>query len=899
MKRRVLNIVVGLYLALIFINTAITAYYTMSSLNTTSLERASDPGWKVEFLRDRAILHSIKGGGPADGVLRAGDEIVAINGKRMYNGFEASMMIQRMPSGSSYEITIRRDGILHNYTLITDSIPPLGLVLVILRPLLTLVIPAILLFSSLALFLFKSDDKLAMLLSLVFSSFVGMTNFGIYHVQLKWLAVILAVSCSISMIFYPLFFHFFLLFPDPRGSLSPLLKRFQKFEWYQYIPYLLYILPFFIVTYISLIIVPERLKDWQSSYPWTDNVLEGITISYIVGGLVSLLVNYQKANRPLRRKMRVVVAGSLAGTMPLLLVIASVLLYPWYPVSRLFVIWLFTLSLILFPLFPLSFLYAIVRHQVIPVRIIIRRSLRYLFVRQGSILLELSVVGVVITLLLKYVFAPMQIGLLAGGVISGAVAIAAWQITQWLHHKIIAPAIDRAFFRRTYNAQMILSELSQALRVMSDWREETLVFVSMKIQEALQTENVTIFLRDEKSGDYNCAVATHYSDHGQIAVATFPDLKLQRGSLMMQRLAESSRPLPIDLDDHDPNTLALALQESDTSVQIRSSLILPVATKDQLVGVVSLGPRLGDLPFSREDRELLRAVAAQLSFAIENAQLVRLKAEEERMRRELEFASEVQRRLFPQHPPQLSQIELCGVCHPARDVGGDYYDFLELGDGQLGIAVADVSGKGISAALLMSVIQASLRAQAPKAANGQMTELIASMNRLLCESTGANNYATFFYALLDWKARRLTYVNAGHNPPILIRAGARASAVSAVNGVISENGSVSSLLSLSENHVSLLTTGGPVIGLLENCAYENCVIDLSSGDVLVAYTDGLSEARNPEGEEFGEERLTQLVSAISGLSADEMRERIIENVRDWQQDAPQHDDMTMVIVKVK
>ncbi|MBO0800840.1 MAG: serine/threonine-protein phosphatase, partial [Blastocatellia bacterium] len=197
-----------------------------------------------------------------------------------------------------------------------------------------------------------------------------------------------------------------------------------------------------------------------------------------------------------------------------------------------------------------------------------------------------------------------------------------------------------------------------------------------------------------------------------------------------------------------------------------------------------------------------------------------------------------------------------------------------------------------------------LRAQAPKA-NGQMTELIASMNRLLCESTGANNYATFFYATLDWRTRRLTYVNAGHNPPLLIRPGARSNVAGALNGgAQSNNGSVS--VSLARAHVShsreaisLLTTGGPVIGLLENCVYEHSTIELRSGDVLVAYTDGLSDARNPEGEEFGEDRLVQMIVDHAELPVHEMRDRIFSNIHSWQRGEPQFDDMTMVIVKVK
>jgi sigma-B regulation protein RsbU (phosphoserine phosphatase) len=941
MKRRVLNIFVGLYFSLMFVNAAVGAYQTMRSLN--SYHKASDPGWRVEPWSGRMRVRAIDSDGPSGSQLRIGDEIVSINSKPLDSPYNVLKPFERIPPGSTYNITVRRDGQLLDFTLKTRPFPG---VLLAIGPMMRMVIPGIFLFSGLALFLFRSEDKLALLLTLMFSALSGTFSRSPGTDVWQWLTVILTFALYFGTFFFPIFLHFFLLFPDPKGQLSPLLRRFPNIQWYLYIPYLLLIFSSTGIWFILFLFDPGRVDGQWPKFPWIWPLWEGVTIAYLIGGLISLLVNYREAGHTLRRKMRVVVAGSLAGfLLPILLLSGVQFLNRLFSVGETLLTWALVVAILSFPLFPLSILYAIFRHQVIPVRIIIRRGLRHLFVRQGSILLELIVVGIVLTLLLKYVFARMQIGHLAVGILSGAVAIAAWQVTQWLHYKVIAPAIDRAFFRRAYNAQMILSELSQALRVMSDWREERLAFVSMKIQQALQTDNVTIFLRDEKSGDYSSAVSSYYTEQGQISVASLPDLKLPRDAFVLQRLAESPRPLTVDFDD--PNSWAFALaaaegavdeapyqqnetpmpirsaetqvshhssswwQESKTLRQIRSALILPVATKDQLIGAISLGQRLGDLPFSREDRELLMAVAVQLSFAIENAQLVRHKVEEERMRRELEFASEVQRRLFPQCPPQIAQLELCGVCYPARDVGGDYYDFLELGNGELGIAVADVSGKGISAALLMSVIQASLRAQAPQI-NGQMTELIASMNRLLCESTGANHYATFFYAQLDWSARRLTYVNAGHNPPILVRAGAKADSLSlsnvaqAVNSLKSENGAefgrlsrAKALASPSKEMISYLTVGGPVIGLLENCVYRNSTIELGSGDVLVAYTDGLSEARNLEGEEFGEERLTQIVVDNADLPANEMREQIIASIRNWQHAAPQHDDMTMVIVKVK
>src|SRR5439155_10439517 len=195
-------------------------------------------------------------------------------------------------------------------------------------------------------------------------------------------------------------------------------------------------------------------------------------------------------------------------------------------------------------------------------------------------------------------------------------------------------------------------------------------------------------------------------------------------------------------------------------------------------------------------------------------------------------------------------------------------------------------------ALLMSTVQASLRSQA-LLVNVQLTELVASMNRLLCGSTDTSSYATFFYAQFDERTRQLTYVNAGHNPPLLIRAGAiwRADGAGQAASAASEAESVAaSSVTATDQWIRLLETGGPVIGLFESCSYEHEILAVQSGDVLVAYTDGVTEAHNPEGEEFGEARLRQLITAHARLSAEALKEQIVGHVREWCRDEPQFDD---------
>jgi sigma-B regulation protein RsbU (phosphoserine phosphatase) len=269
---------------------------------------------------------------------------------------------------------------------------------------------------------------------------------------------------------------------------------------------------------------------------------------------------------------------------------------------------------------------------------------------------------------------------------------------------------------------------------------------------------------------------------------------------------------------------------------------------------------------------MFRAVAGQFAMMIENSRLTDRIVEQERLRKELRVAAEVQKRLFPEKDPETALLELTGACVPARGVGGDYYDFLELGP-RLGIALADVAGKGIAAALLMLVVQASLRGLAG-ADGSSIPDLASKMNRLLYRSTGPSSYATFFYGDVDEAKRELRYVNAGHNPPYLLRSG-------------------------EESIIEELTTGGAIIGMFPRMQYQEGVVELRPGDVLIVFTDGVPEALNPAGEEFGEQRLKEALVRHAPLPVAGMKSRLLDEMRAWIADAEPHDDLTFVIMKVR
>jgi serine phosphatase RsbU (regulator of sigma subunit)/dihydrofolate reductase len=278
-----------------------------------------------------------------------------------------------------------------------------------------------------------------------------------------------------------------------------------------------------------------------------------------------------------------------------------------------------------------------------------------------------------------------------------------------------------------------------------------------------------------------------------------------------------------------------------------------------------------------------------------------------KLEREFEIAREVQERLFPQTLPNIAGVEMAAHCRPAQAVGGDYYDLIDIRDGSLaeaghapgenissasgasasratahacdllGIAIGDISGKGMSAALLMASLHASLRGQVLSGA-GDLGTKMANVNRLLYDASDSNRYATLFYAELDCSSRTLHYVNGGHNPPAVLRREKE-----------DENGAW---------RVFRLADGGPVIGLLAGAIYKEQMLELLPGDILLAFTDGISEAMNASEDEWGEDRMIAEAQAHADLNAEELLQRLFRAADAFAAGAPQHDDMTLVVLRV-
>ena len=317
--------------------------------------------------------------------------------------------------------------------------------------------------------------------------------------------------------------------------------------------------------------------------------------------------------------------------------------------------------------------------------------------------------------------------------------------------------------------------------------------------------------------------------------------------------------------------------------ELGAELLIPLRGRSRLLGIMALGPKRSEEPYSRSDRGLLQSVALHTGLSIENSELMHSLANEaaqrERINREIEVAREVQERFLPQSYPAVAGIELAGGYRAAQSVGGDYYDFIEMrSEGgkttSLGIAIGDISGKGISAALLMASLRASLRSLT-RNSDGDLAAMMREVNELVFEASASNRYATFFFAQFDPTSKTMSYVNAGHNPPAVVR----------------RNGK-------SEAEIIRLEAGGPVIGLMERCDYVQSELTMQPGDILVAFTDGISEAMNHDEEEWSEERLIDCLACCPEMPAAALVKCLMEAADEFAAGAPQHDDMTLLILKV-
>jgi phosphoserine phosphatase RsbU/P len=821
--------------------------------------------------------------------LRAGDQITALNGHTLTSYALFDKVWTRSHPGDPVDVTVRRAGELQPLTLhaifraSSPDRPAEGFARTSAKEILGFY-PIFFVLVGFAVLFLRLDDGYAWLLGLLFASFVGVAGFSNQQTMPVSLLNFTSLFRGISSSFLaPLFYIFFALFPEK----SPLERRAPWLKW------------------VALAVGASQLFDGllHGDPHWpafvgkligdsaSDFLRHVLTYGLLVLGMVSLLWNRfgAETSPEARRKSRVLLAGTLVGVLPIILERILTDMFGYRPPF-----WMDTSFNLLVLLYPLSFAYAIVKHRVLEIPVLLRRSARYVLVQRGFFLLLFCGALAAIFLFARFFSGFFAQNSQFGMALSGAFGIA----LVWVSGPVVkrgTDRIDRAFFRSSYDARMILQDLAHKTQTVTD-RRELANLLEHHIEAALHPKSLACYL---DAGEGNLVVqreAVPPEPGTRRPALPHPRFPVRFGARFLLRSVDTiptSHPLLAELvrlgrawDVPPP----VSDEAGDVSALVPECLVPILARNSSLIGLVVLGPRLSEEPYSSEDKRLLESVAGQAAIALENMRLAEQMANrlemDRRAEHEMQIAREVQLRLFPQVMPPLVTLDYTGDCLQARQVGGDYYDFLDLGSSNplekgatrdpdavarhLAFVLADISGKGIAGALLMANLQANLRSRYALAL-GDLPRLLQSVNQLFHENTPDDRYATLFFAVYDDCSRELEYANCGHNAPLLFRA----------------NGSLERLVATST-----------VIGLFPKWQCVTARVTLVPGDVLVIYTDGVTEANDAQGEEYGEERLVQTVREHVSSSPADILAAIQQAVQDYSY-GEQSDDLTLVVARAR
>ena len=559
--------------------------------------------------------------------------------------------------------------------------------------------------------------------------------------------------------------------------------------------------------------------------------------SFPIFALVALIRSYTEARAEEKRQVAWPLWGlALAVGVKILAVAASLVVTAWIALAHEsdLIRWrgafevmnvvpmVFTLAI------PISFAVAIFKYRLMNIDVIIRKTVVYALLSGAIAVVYLVLVGGLGSVLVHAFGLQNQTTMIIGSTLVVALLFVPLRSRLQL-------LVDRNLFRHRYDYPEALKAISAAARTSAD-ANELLAAAAEQLQRALQTRAVVIFA--ERQEEY-VAVA-------KVGVA---DSLLGRLRVPGTIVAALDRPF-------DPRRRPLDDASAAALGRIEASLVVPAGAR----AFIAAAPKLSGGEYDVEDIDFFRSVAEQLATGLDR---IRMQAEGV----DFEQARQIQQTLLPREMPRVAGLDVSGVWQPARTMGGDYYDLIVLQESELAVCIGDVAGKGMPAALLMSGLQAAVRASA----SSSPRDLCERVRRVVVSSLSGGRFVTFFYATVDTVAMRLRWCNAGHNAPILARA---------------------------DGSIVRLSEGGPAFSrLFRDARYEERELELRPGDRLVLFTDGVSEAADAAGEQFGEGRIEELVRDCREGPAAELQRTIVEAASGFS-GGELEDDLTLVVVRL-
>lgn len=581
------------------------------------------------------------------------------------------------------------------------------------------------------------------------------------------------------------------------------------------------------------LVISDRLAGVASTLAVFTPML--VLATFPLFAIAALIQSYREANAEEKRQVAWPLWGLLMAVGAKVLCVAvTATLSIWLTLShRDMIAWRSTfetlhIAPIVFTLaIPISFAVAIFKYRLMNIDLIIRKTVVYAILSGAIIVVYLGLVGGLGSFLVYAFGMENQTTMIIGSTLIVALLFVPLRNRLQL-------LVDRNLFRHKYEYPEALNAIAEESRN-SDDAIALLTSSAEKLQQALQNRAVVIFA--ERQDEY-------------VAVA-----KVGVADSLLGRL-RVRHPFAELLDrPFDPRRRTLPDDAAAALARIEAVLVVPIGAR----AFIAAAPKLSGGGYDVEDIDFFRQVAEQLAHGIGRIRMVVEEAD-------FDHARAIQQALLPREMPRVEKIDVSGVWQPARMMGGDYYDLLPLGDSELAICIGDVAGKGMPAALLMSGLQAAVRASA----SSSPRDLCERVRRVVVSTLSGGRFVTFFYATVDTTAMRLRWCNAGHNAPILARA---------------------------DGTVVRLVEGGPAFNRLFRGSYEEREIALAAGDRIVLFTDGVSEAADSAGEMFGEERIEELVTDCRDLGATELQQTIVDAASAYSR-GELEDDVTLVVLRI-
>lgn len=815
--------------------TIVAAAYAIYGMNILLWRNGADFGWRWMEEAGPNVVCEVTDVG-REGGLRVGDRILAVNGKP-YVSYEELLRFRHAEAGAVNSYEVSRDGKVLQLNVTSGK---LGIRAFLLSgP--DYLTGLIYVFIGVVVFLMKPTAAESRLF-LAMTCFLGVTISFTGRCQVLKPIWFYAVIRFAEVFLPATIIHLALKFPKPRTFIVGRPRLLAA-------PY---------IISLVLFVLYETNNTATITYYADQPYLDLIKVCYwafsVLVFLASALWNFLKegASHAVRLQSQVIFIGILLGFLiPMIdLLLRSTMQTYLFPDPTIG----FSIFLMIFPI---SIAYSIVKHDLFAIDVIVRRT-------YGYILSTAAVIGVymLLVLTLNVIFQSSNVS--KSPLFSILFALGVVFFFRPIHERF-QKFVDRVFYRQHYDYRKTIKDLSEAIISILDAEQIRKALIGSVVREMF-LENGMLLIAEPAGRSFSVQIIEgeansnpHFSD-------------LPEDDELPALLREKKDALFSYEADLNPAYESFRETLKETFHRFKSEVMLPMLYKDKMQGIISLGRKKSGKMFTREDMDLLKTIANQSAVALENARLFKENLDKCRMEEELAIARDLQMSMLPAACPQIEGYRIAASSVPAREVGGDFFDFIEMGDQRLGFLIGDVTGKSVSGALVMAASRSVFRMLSEQEAS--VGDIMMHANRRIKKDIKSGMFVALLFVVIESKGTALCLSSAGQTQPIH---------VSAASG-----------------HAQLIETVGDTfpLGILDDADYQETRVQLNHGDRVVFYTDGIVEAMNEHQEIFGFERLLELTANAGSLPAEILLQEIIQSVNAFAGNAPQHDDLTVIVLSV-